>query len=168
MRERLDHLMLTYTHSQTNIHTLTNKQSYIHTQVLSGEGADEVYGGYLYFHKAPNREEFQKETVRKLQSLHSYDCNRANKATSAWGLEARVPFLDRDFLDFSMKLDPSMKMITGEADKDGCKKFEKYLIRKVYIYIYVCVCVYLCIYYNVYIIMLHTLQLYIYYYYHNS
>lgn len=100
--------------------------------VLSGEGADEVYGGYLYFHKAPNRAEFHKETVRKLQQLHSYDCNRANKATSAWGIEARVPFLDKEFLDFSMTIDPSQKMITGTPDADGCKRFEKYLIRKAF------------------------------------
>nr|WP_212775540.1 asparagine synthase-related protein [Hydrangea phyllody phytoplasma] len=65
--------------------------------VLSGEGADEIFGGYLYFHKTPNAQEFHKETVRKLASLHLYDCARANKAMSAWGVEARVPFLDKNF-----------------------------------------------------------------------
>jgi len=101
--------------------------------VLSGEGADEVYGGYLYFHKAPSKEEFHKETVRKLKDLHSFDCNRANKATSAWGLEARVPFLDRDFLDLSMTIDPRHKMIdTSEHDSDGKRLMEKYIIRKAF------------------------------------
>ena len=94
--------------------------------VLSGEGADEMYGGYLYFHKAPNKEEFQKETVCKLKQLHSFDCNRANKSTSAWGIETRVPFLDCEFLNFSMNLDPSLKMITKDT------KIEKYLIRKAF------------------------------------
>ncbi len=79
--------------------------------VLSGEGADEVFGGYLYFHKAPDRVAFHEETVRKLDRLHSFDCLRANKAMAAWGVEARVPFLDRDFLDVAMSLDPSVKMV---------------------------------------------------------
>ena len=70
--------------------------------VLSGEGADEIFGGYLYFHKAPNAEEFHKETVRKLDKLHLYDCNRANKALAAWGVEARVPYLDKEFMDIAM------------------------------------------------------------------
>ncbi len=80
--------------------------------VLSGEGADEVFGGYLYFHKAPNAREFHAETVRKVSRLHMYDCLRANKAMAAWGVEARVPFLDRDFLDYAMSINPSDKMIT--------------------------------------------------------
>ena len=70
--------------------------------VLSGEGADEIFGGYLYFHKAPNAEEFHAETVRKLDQLHKFDCLRANKSMAAWGVEARVPFLDREFLDVAM------------------------------------------------------------------
>ncbi|GLH68931.1 asparagine synthase B [Geothrix rubra] len=78
--------------------------------VLSGEGADEIFGGYLYFHKAPDGAELHRETVRKLQKLHLYDCARANKASAAWGVEARVPFLDRDFLDVAMSMDPSIKL----------------------------------------------------------
>lgn len=72
--------------------------------VLSGEGADEVFGGYLYFHKAPTAEAFHEETVRKLSKLHLYDCLRANKSLSAWGVEGRVPFLDKEFLDVAMRL----------------------------------------------------------------
>lgn len=110
--------------------------------VMSGEGADEIFGGYLYFHKAPNKEEFHRETCRKVQphdaikslrpknlnnlhhdrlmmmfvdlqlkALHQYDCLRANKATSAWGLEARVPFLDKEFLNVAMSIDPEWKMV---------------------------------------------------------
>jgi asparagine synthase (glutamine-hydrolysing) len=79
--------------------------------VLSGEGSDEIFGGYLYFHKAPNPEEFHAETVRKLASLHLYDCLRANKSMAAWGVEARVPFLDKGFLDVAMRLNPAAKMI---------------------------------------------------------
>ncbi|MBT8070618.1 MAG: asparagine synthase B, partial [Gammaproteobacteria bacterium] len=86
--------------------------------VLSGEGADEVFGGYLYFHKAPDARSFHEETVRKLSRLHSYDCLRANKAMSAWGVEARVPFLDREFLDVAMSQNPADKMITkGKMEK---------------------------------------------------
>ena len=83
--------------------------------VLSGEGADEIFGGYLYFHKAPNAREFHEETVRKLDQLHWYDCLRANKSMAAWGLEARVPFLDREFLDIAMAIDPAAKMCGGEV-----------------------------------------------------
>jgi asparagine synthase (glutamine-hydrolysing) len=95
--------------------------------VLSGEGADEVFGGYLYFHKAPNAMAFHRETVDKLRGLHQYDCLRANKSTSAWGLEARVPFLDADFLEIAMNIDSKEKMIDPKA-----KKFEKYIIRKAF------------------------------------
>ncbi len=86
--------------------------------VLSGEGADEVFGGYLYFHRAPNPREFHDETVRKLQRLHWYDCLRANKSMAAWGVEARVPFLDLEFLDTAMNLDPALKMV----GPDGMEK----------------------------------------------
>lgn len=86
--------------------------------VLSGEGADEIFGGYLYFHKAPDAEEFHKETVRKLQSLHLFDCLRANKSMAAWGVEARVPFLDKRFMDVAMRLKPDAKMCGGgKAEK---------------------------------------------------
>ena len=91
--------------------------------VLSGEGADEVFGGYLYFHKAPNAKEFHEETVRKLSMLHLYDCNRANKAMAAWGVEARVPFLSKDFLDIAMRINPEDKLC-----KDG--RIEKHILRE--------------------------------------
>ncbi|MDG1733911.1 MAG: asparagine synthase B [Thalassotalea sp.] len=90
--------------------------------VLSGEGADEIFGGYLYFHKAPNSKEFHEELVRKLDNLHMFDCLRANKSMSAWGIEARVPFLDKDFMDVAMRIDPEDKMC-----KDG--KIEKHVLR---------------------------------------
>jgi len=93
--------------------------------VLSGEGADEIFGGYLYFHKAPNARAFHEETVRKLSRLHSYDCLRANKAMSAWGVEARVPFLDKEFLDTAMGINPADKMITGG-------KIEKQILREAF------------------------------------
>ena len=83
--------------------------------VLSGEGADEVFGGYLYFHKAPDAQAFHEETVRKLSKLHLYDCLRANKSLSAWGVEGRVPFLDKDYLDVAMRLNPSGKMSPGKT-----------------------------------------------------
>jgi asparagine synthase (glutamine-hydrolysing) len=78
--------------------------------VLSGEGSDEIFGGYLYFHKAPSKEELHKETLRKIKALYLYDCLRANKSTSAWGLEARVPFLDKEFMTVAMAIDPAEKM----------------------------------------------------------
>ncbi len=93
--------------------------------VLSGEGADEVFGGYLYFHKAPNAEEFHKETVRKLSKLHQYDCLRANKSLAAWGVEGRVPFLDKEFMDIAMRLNPQDKMA-------GKGKMEKWVLRKAF------------------------------------
>lgn len=87
--------------------------------VLSGEGSDELFGGYLYFHKAPNAQEFHEETVRKLDKLHQFDCARANKAMAAWGVEARVPFLDKEFIDTAMRLNPEAKMITeGRIEKN--------------------------------------------------
>jgi len=97
--------------------------------VLSGEGADELFGGYLYFHKAPNAEELHKETVRKLDKLHMYDCLRANKSLAAWGIEGRVPFLDKEFMDVAMRINPKDKMINGERMEKWVlrKAFEKYL-----------------------------------------
>jgi asparagine synthase (glutamine-hydrolysing) len=97
--------------------------------VLSGEGADEVFGGYLYFHKAPNAREFHDETVRKLDLLHKYDCLRANKSTAAWGVEVRVPFLDREFLDVAMAFNPGEKMAgPGKMEKTPLRRaFEGYL-----------------------------------------
>jgi asparagine synthase (glutamine-hydrolysing) len=83
--------------------------------VLSGEGADEVFGGYLYFHKAPTAKDFHDETVRKLSKLHLYDCLRANKSLAAWGVEGRVPFLDKEFLDVAMRLNPAAKMCPGKT-----------------------------------------------------
>ena len=85
--------------------------------VLSGEGADEVFGGYLYFHRAPDARSFHEETVRKLDRLHQFDCLRANKAMAAWGVEARVPFLDKEFLDVAMSIDPAAKMPAGGIEK---------------------------------------------------
>jgi asparagine synthase (glutamine-hydrolysing) len=93
--------------------------------VLSGEGADELFGGYLYFHKAPNAEEFHEETLRKLSKLHMYDCLRANKSLAAWGIEGRVPFLDKEFMDVAMRINPQDKMINGE-------RMEKWVIRKAF------------------------------------
>jgi len=93
--------------------------------VLSGEGADEIFGGYLYFHKAPNAKEFHEETVRKLSKLHMYDCLRANKSLAAWGIEGRVPFLDKEFMDVAMQINPQDKMINGE-------RMEKWVLRKAF------------------------------------
>ena len=93
--------------------------------VLSGEGADEVFGGYLYFHKAPDAEAFHGETVRKLSKLYMYDCLRANKSLSAWGVEGRVPFLDKEFLDVAMRLNPKAKMCPG-------KEIEKKIVREAF------------------------------------
>ena len=93
--------------------------------VLSGEGADEIFGGYLYFHKAPNAKEFHEETVRKLGKLHLYDCLRANKSLSAWGVEGRVPFLDKEFLDVAMRTNPEAKMCPGN-------EIEKKIVREAF------------------------------------
>jgi len=95
--------------------------------VLSGEGADEIFGGYLYFHKAPDAKSFHEETIRKLGKLHLYDCLRANKSLAAWGVEGRVPFLDKEFLDTAMRLNPQDKMA---SNKDG--KMEKWILRKAF------------------------------------
>ena len=93
--------------------------------VLSGEGSDEIFGGYLYFHAAPSREAFHAETVRRVKNLHLADCLRANKSTLAWGLEARVPFLDKQFLEDAMGVDPAEKKITND-------RIEKYILRKAF------------------------------------
>ena len=93
--------------------------------VLSGEGADEIFGGYLYFHKAPDARAFHEETVRKLSKLHLYDCLRANKSLAAWGVEGRVPFLDKEFLDVAMRLNPAAKMCPGTT-------IEKKIVREAF------------------------------------
>lgn len=95
--------------------------------VLSGEGSDELFGGYLYFHKAPNAEEFHNETVRKLSKLHLYDCLRANKALMSWGVEGRVPFLDKEFMDVAMTVNPADKMVGAHQPK-----IEKWILRKAF------------------------------------
>ncbi len=93
--------------------------------VLSGEGADEIFGGYLYFHKAPSAKDFYDENVRKLDKLHMYDCLRANKSLASWGIEGRVPFLDKEFMDVAMRINPKDKMINGE-------RMEKWVLRKAF------------------------------------
>ncbi|KAK2070190.1 hypothetical protein P8C59_004705 [Phyllachora maydis] len=93
--------------------------------VLSGEGSDEIFGGYLYFHAAPDKAAFHQECVRRVKDLHLADCLRANKSTSAWGLEARVPFLDKQFLEIAMNIDPAEKMITTD-------RIEKFILRKAF------------------------------------
>ena len=105
--------------------------------VLSGEGADEIFGGYLYFHKAPTAKDFHEETVRKLSKLYLYDCLRANKSLSAWGVEGRVPFLDKEFLDVAMRTNPKAKMCSvlpasrsGEADPKA--SIEKRIVREAF------------------------------------
>ena len=93
--------------------------------VIAGEGADEHFGGYLYFHKAPDAKSFHEETVRKLSKLYLYDCLRANKSLAAWGVEGRVPFLDYEFIDTAMRLNPKDKMA-------GNGKMEKWVVRKAF------------------------------------
>jgi asparagine synthase (glutamine-hydrolysing) len=93
--------------------------------VLSGEGSDEIFGGYLYFHNAPDKAAFHEECIRRVKNLHLSDCLRANKSTSAWGVEARVPFLDKDFLNVSMNIDPADKLHTKD-------RIEKYILRKAF------------------------------------
>ncbi|KAH7389535.1 hypothetical protein DE146DRAFT_680365 [Phaeosphaeria sp. MPI-PUGE-AT-0046c] len=93
--------------------------------VLSGEGSDEIFGGYLYFHNAPDKASFHKECIRRVENLHLADCLRANKSTSAWGVEARVPFLDKNFLNVSMGIDPAEKLHSKE-------RIEKYILRKAF------------------------------------
>jgi asparagine synthase (glutamine-hydrolysing) len=99
--------------------------------VLSGEGSDELFGGYLYFHKAPNAKEFHEELVRKLSKLHLYDCLRANKSLMAWGVEGRVPFLDKDFIDVAMRINPVDKM-SIVMQPDGKQRMEKWILRKAF------------------------------------
>ena len=99
----------------------------VSTQVLSGEGADEILAGYLYFHKAPNKQELHAELIDKVAQLNIYDCLRANKSTMAWGVEARVPFLDADFLEVAMNIDPAEKMIDVSQGR-----IEKYILRKAF------------------------------------
>ncbi|TNY23631.1 asparagine synthase [Rhodotorula diobovata] len=104
--------------------------------VLSGEGSDEIFGGYLYFHAAPTAKDFHQECIRRVKNLHTADCLRANKSTMAWGLEARVPFLDKEFLEVSLNVKPEDKMFSKgslqEKDADGRPKMEKYIIRKAF------------------------------------
>lgn len=98
--------------------------------VLSGEGSDEIFGGYLYFHKAPNAREFHEETVRKIDALYNYDCLRANKSMMAWGVEPRVPFLDVEFLDVAMRMDAQYKM--AGPGPDGTRRIEKSILREAF------------------------------------
>lgn len=104
--------------------------------VLSGEGADEIYGGYLYFHNAPDCQEFHDECVSRVKNLHHFDCLRANKSTMAWGLEARVPFLDKSFMELSIPIDPNLKLSCRntdlESETDNPTKIEKYILRKAF------------------------------------
>jgi len=104
--------------------------------VLSGEGSDEILGGYLYFHAAPDAKSFHEECVKRVKNLHTADCLRANKSTMAWGLEARVPFLDKTFLEVAMNIDAKHKMFhkgsAEEKDEDGRPKMEKYILRKAF------------------------------------
>ena len=100
--------------------------------VLSGEGADEIFGGYLYFHKAPNAQAFHEETVRKLSKLHYYDCLRANKSLAAWGVEGRVPFLDKEFLDIAMRTNPKAKMCGPKMNGEPGFEIEKKIVREAF------------------------------------
>lgn len=101
--------------------------------VLSGEGADEIFGGYLYFHKAPSAKDFHEENVRKLDKLHMYDCLRANKSLASWGIEGRVPFLDKEFMDVAMRLNPQDKMIiAGQSSPTDKQAMEKWVLREAF------------------------------------
>src|SRR5690606_12378849 len=107
--------------------------------VLSGEGSDEIFGGYLYFHKAPDARQFHEELVRKLDALHQYDCLRANKSMMAWGVEARVPFLDLEFLEVAMRMDASAKMVRSrpplpgsDGVAAGSRPIEKAILREAF------------------------------------
>jgi asparagine synthase (glutamine-hydrolysing) len=101
--------------------------------VLSGEGADEIFGGYLYFHKAPTAEDFHNENVRKLDKLHMYDCLRANKSLASWGIEGRVPFMDKEFMDVAMRLNPKDKMIiAGQGNPKAKQAMEKWVLREAF------------------------------------
>jgi len=104
--------------------------------VLSGEGSDEIFGGYLYFHAAPSPKDFHEECVKRVKNLHTADCLRANKSSMAWGLELRVPFLDKKFLEVAMNIDPKYKEFSkgahAEVDEDGRPKMEKYILRKAF------------------------------------
>lgn len=101
--------------------------------VLSGEGADEIFGGYLYFHKAPSAKDFHEENVRKLDKLHMYDCLRANKSLASWGIEGRVPFLDKEFMDVAMRLNPKDKMIlAGQKAPQDKQAMEKWVLREAF------------------------------------
>jgi len=101
--------------------------------VLSGEGADEIFGGYLYFHKAPSAKDFHEENVRKLDKLHMYDCLRANKSLASWGIEGRVPFLDKEFMDVAMRLNPKDKMIiAGQSSPKDKQAMEKWVLREAF------------------------------------
>ena len=101
--------------------------------VLSGEGADEIFGGYLYFHKAPSAKDFHEENVRKLDKLHMYDCLRANKSLASWGIEGRVPFLDKEFMDVAMRLNPKDKMIVaGKKGSQDKQAMEKWVLREAF------------------------------------
>ncbi|KAI6162466.1 asparagine synthase [Pisolithus thermaeus] len=106
--------------------------------VLSGEGSDEIFGGYLYFHAAPDSKSFHQECIRRVKHLHTADCFRANKSTMAWGLEVRVPFLDKEFLEVAMSVDPKDRIFSKgssqELDSDGCPKMEKCILRKAFEY----------------------------------
>lgn len=131
LEDVIDHLEtydVTTVRASTPMYLLSRKIKAMGVKmVLSGEGSDEIFAGYLYFHAAPDKDQLHKETVSRVQNLHTADCLRANKSTLAWGVEARVPFLDIDFLDLAMTIDPQEKLINLEA-----KRMEKYILRKAF------------------------------------